>query len=80
MNSWHARMRRLWSGLADGLARRAGAVLAICILLSVVLAFGATRLKFATGQSSYLNKDSSIATDNRDYQALFGGEAMLTSF
>ncbi len=37
-------------------------------------------LKFATGQDSYLNKDSSIATDNRDYQALFGGEAMLTSF
>ena len=78
--NWHARTRSWWSGLANGLARRAGAVLAVCIVISVVLAFGATKLKFATGQDSYLNKDSSIATDNRDYQSLFGGEAMLTSF
>jgi uncharacterized protein len=80
LDEWHAFTRRCWTRLAHGLAHRAGAVLAVCILLSVVLAFGATKLTFATGQDSYLNKDSQIATDNRAYQDLFGGEAMLTSF
>ena len=80
LDEWHAFTRRCWTGLARGLSHRAGAVLGICIALSVVLAFGATKLTFATGQDSYLNKDSQIATDNRAYQDLFGGEAMLTSF
>jgi uncharacterized protein len=80
LDSWHAFMRRGWTRLANGLAHRAGAVLAVCIVLSVVLAFGASKLTFATGQDSYLNKDSAIAADNRGYQDLFGGEAMLTAF
>jgi hydrophobe/amphiphile efflux-3 (HAE3) family protein len=80
MNSWQALMRRTWVRIAHGLTHRAGAVLAVCIVLSVVLAFGATKLTFATGQDSYLNKDSQVAQDNREYQSLFGGEAMLTSF
>ena len=50
MNSWQALMRRTWVRIAHGLTHRAGAVLAACILLSVVLAFGATKLTFATGQ------------------------------
>ena len=80
LDEWHAFTRRCWTGLATGLSHRAGAVLGVCIALSVVLAFGATKLTFATGQDSYLNKDSQIATDNRAYQELFGGEAMLTAF
>ncbi len=80
LDEWHAFTRRCWTGLAKGLSHRSGAVLAVCIVLSVVLAFGATKLTFATGQDSYLNKDSQIANDNRSYQDLFGGEAMLTAF
>jgi len=79
-DSWQTTMRRAWTKLANGLVHRAGAVLAVCIVVSVVLAFGASKLTFATGQDSYLNKDSAIATDNRGYQDLFGGEAMLTAF
>ncbi len=80
MNGWQALMRRTWVRIAHGLTNKAGAVLAVCLVISVVLAFGATKLKFATGQDSYLNKSSQVAKDNREYQSLFGGEAMLTSF
>lgn len=80
MNTWQSLMRHTWIRIARGLTHRAGTVLAVCIAISVVLAFGATKLTFATGQDSYLNKDSQIATDNRAYQDLFGGEAMLTAF
>jgi hydrophobe/amphiphile efflux-3 (HAE3) family protein len=80
MNEWQALMRRTWVRIAHGLTHRAGAVLGVCLVISVVLAFGATKLTFATGQDSYLNKDSQIASDNRAYQNLFGGEAMLTAF
>jgi hydrophobe/amphiphile efflux-3 (HAE3) family protein len=74
------RIHRAWVATATALADKAGAVLAVCVVLSVVLGFGATKLTFATGQDSYLNKDSAIAQDNREYQDLFGGEAMLTAF
>jgi len=80
MSDQQAGTRGAWAGLARALADKAGVVLAVCVILSVVLGFGATRLDFATGQDSYLNSDSSIAKDNRAYQELFGGEAMLTSF
>jgi hydrophobe/amphiphile efflux-3 (HAE3) family protein len=73
-------MARAWSGFAGGISRRAGLVLGISLAVSVVLAFGATRLDFETGQDSYLNSDSQIAIDNEEYQSLFGGEAMLTAF
>ena len=56
MSSWQGLMRRTWVRIADGLTQRAGAVMAVALLVSVVLAFGATKLKFATGQDSYLNK------------------------
>ena len=72
--------RRLWSRIAGGLTGKAGVVLGACVLLSVVLGVGATQLSFATGQNSYLDSDSRIAVDNREYQELFGGEAMLTAF
>jgi hydrophobe/amphiphile efflux-3 (HAE3) family protein len=71
---------RAWSSFAGAISRRAGLVLAISLVVSAVLAFGAARLDFATGQDSYLNSDSQIAIDNEEYQSLFGGEAMLTAF
>ena len=57
-------MHQFWTSVATFLTRRAGAVLAVCVLISLVLGFGATKLDFATGQDSYLNNDSQIAIDN----------------
>lgn len=73
-------MRRLWTALAGALSRRAVLVLVVVALLTAVLAIGLPRLKFATGQDSYLNADSKVATDNVQYQDLFGGEGMITLF
>lgn len=70
--------RSPWVRVAGVLTRRSGVVLAVSLVISVVLGFGATRLTFATGQDSYLDQDSQVAVDNREYQALFGGEAMIT--
>jgi uncharacterized protein len=80
MDTWQATMERLWARVGRFLVDRAGLVLAATLVISVVLAFGATRLTFATGQDSYLNSDSQLAIDNRAYQDLFGGEAMITAF
>ena len=43
-----------------------------------MLGFGITKLEFATGQDSYLNKSDQVYKDNVAYQDLFGGQAMLT--
>lgn len=80
MNSWQRMMRHAWARIAEALVRRSGLVLVIALVISIVLAFGATKLTFATGQDSYLNSDSRIAIDNQQYQSLFGGEAMITAF
>jgi hydrophobe/amphiphile efflux-3 (HAE3) family protein len=80
MERWQTLMRHTWVRIAKALTRRAGLVLAVTIVLSIVLAVGATQLGFATGQDSYLDSDSQIAEDNRSYQELFGGEAILTAF
>ncbi|MBK6439924.1 MAG: hypothetical protein IPF88_15470 [Candidatus Microthrix sp.] len=50
------------------------------LAITVLLAFGLTRLEFATGQDSYLNQDSQIAIDNVRYQADFGGETAIVLF
>ena len=80
MDGWHRRMQRAWTGIAHFLTSHAGIVLAGALAVSIVLAVGASRLTFATGQDSYLNSDSEIAIDNEAYQDLFGGEAMLSAF
>ncbi|HEY2814512.1 MAG TPA: MMPL family transporter [Acidimicrobiales bacterium] len=71
-------MSRFWSKLAVGLGKRAGLVSVIGLAVTVVLGLGITRLDFATGQDSYLNKSDQVYKDNVAYQSLFGGEAMLT--
>ncbi len=48
------------------------------LLVTLILGFGITRLDFATGQDSYLNKSDQVYKDNVAYQSLFGGQAMLT--
>jgi len=70
-------MQRFWSRLAVELGKRAGLVALVGLLLTVGLGLGITRLEFATGQDSYLNKDEQIYKDSVEYQGLFGGQAML---
>src|SRR4051812_22948901 len=71
-------MQRFWSKLAVELGKRAGLVSVIGLLVTLILGFGITRLDFATGQDSYLNKSDQVFKDNVAYQDLFGGQAMLT--
>jgi hydrophobe/amphiphile efflux-3 (HAE3) family protein len=71
-------MQRFWSVLAVNLGKRAGLVSVIGLLVTLILGLGITRLEFATGQDSYLNKDDQVYKDNVAYQSLFGGQAMLT--
>ena len=74
----HEMMQRFWSVLAVTLGKRAGLVSVIGLLVTLVLGFGITKLDFATGQDSYLNKGDQVYKDNVAYQDLFGGQAMLT--
>src|SRR6266545_5408899 len=73
-------MQRMWSWLGLNLGKHAGVVSVVGLLVTLILGFGATRLDFATGQDSYLNKDEVVYKDNVKYQGLFGGEAMMTLY
>jgi hydrophobe/amphiphile efflux-3 (HAE3) family protein len=71
-------MQRFWSWLAVGLGKRAVPVVLGLIAITVFLALGISKLEFATGQDSYLNKSDQVYKDNVEYQDLFGGQAMLS--
>ncbi len=73
-------MRKFWSNLAVQLGKRAGLVSVIGLLVTGLLGFGITKLQFATGQDSYLNKGDQVAKDNVQYQDLFGGQIMIVLF
>jgi uncharacterized protein len=73
-------MAKFWSWMAVNLGRHAGMVALIGLVFTVVLGFGITKLEFATGQDSYLNKNDEVYKDNIEYQDLFGGQAMLSVF
>ncbi len=71
-------MQKFWSWLAVNLGRHAGIVSVVGLVITVVLGLGITKLEFATGQDSYLNKDEDVYKDSVAYQDLFGGQAMVT--
>ncbi len=71
-------MHKFWSWLAVNLGKHAAIVGVVGLVLTVGLGFGITKLEFATGQDSYLNKDEAVYKDSVAYQDLFGGQAMLT--
>jgi len=71
-------MQKFWAWLGLNLGKRAGVVSVVGLVITVVLGFGLTKLEFATGQDSYLNKDEQIYKDSVAYQDLFGGQAMVT--
>lgn len=47
------------------------------VVVTAILALGATNLEFATGQDSYLDPDDQIAIDNETFQDQFGGEQIV---
>ncbi|MEO7430183.1 MAG: MMPL family transporter, partial [Acidimicrobiales bacterium] len=71
-------MHKFWSWLAVNLGKHAAIVGVVGLVITVVLGFGITKLEFATGQDSYLNKGEQVYKDSVAYQDLFGGQAMLT--
>jgi len=73
-------MESIWSRVGQVIARRTVVVLVLVLVITAVLAGGLSRLDFATGQDSYIDKDSTEAQDNRRYQELFGGESMVVLF
>jgi hydrophobe/amphiphile efflux-3 (HAE3) family protein len=73
-------MRRVWSWMAINFGKHAGIVGVIGLAITLLLGLGITKLDFATGQDSYLNKDEQVYKDSVAYQSLFGGQAMVTLF
>ncbi|HET6951942.1 MAG TPA: MMPL family transporter [Acidimicrobiales bacterium] len=73
-------MRRTWAWMGLNFGKHAGIVGVAGLAVTLVLGLGITRLEFATGQDSYLNKDEQVYKDSVAYQGLFGGQAMLTLF
>src|SRR5215510_7496032 len=73
-------MRRVWAWMALNFGKHAGIVGVVGLAITLILGVGITKLEFATGQESYLNKDEQVYKDSVKYQSLFGGEAMLTLF
>ena len=70
----------LWMSFAVALGKHWKIVLAVVLAITVLLGIGLTQVEFATGQDSYLNSDSQIAIDNREFQNYFGGEAVILLF
>ena len=73
-------MEQFWRNAGRQLGKQWKAVLAVVIVVTGVLAIGATQIEFATGQDSYLNPDSQIAIDNVEFQDNFGGETVILLF
>ena len=73
-------MRRVWAWMAVNFGKHAGIVGVIGLAITLILGLGITKLDFATGQDSYLNKDEQVYKDSVAYQDLFGGQAMVTLF
>ncbi|HEX6567534.1 MAG TPA: MMPL family transporter [Acidimicrobiales bacterium] len=73
-------MRRVWAWMALNSGKHAGIVGVAGLAITLVLGLGITKLDFATGQDSYLNKDEQVYKDSVAYQDLFGGQAMVSLF
>ena len=73
-------MRNAWSWLGLNLGRRAGVVSVAGLVITVALGLGITQLKFVTSNGSYLNSTDKAQVENQAYEALFGGDPMVTMF
>jgi uncharacterized protein len=73
-------MRRTWEWLGLNLGKRAGTV-AICgLLVTILLGFGITKLRFTTSNSDYLNTNDPAWINNVNYEKVFGGDPMAVLF
>ena len=70
-------MQKFWGNLAVQLGKHAGIVSLVGLLITLSLGYGITKLQFATGQDSYLNKSDQVYKDDAHYEDLFGGQAMV---
>lgn len=73
-------MESFWRSFAVTLGKHWTTVAVIVGAITLLLGIGATKVEFATGQDSYLNSDSQIAIDNREFQGKFGGETVVLLF
>lgn len=73
-------MERFWRSIAVVLGKYWWAVGLGVVAITGILAIGASRIEFATGQDSYLNTDSQASIDNVEFQKRFGGEAVILLF
>ena len=73
-------MESFWRSVGTTLGLRWKLVLVALVLITAVLGIGLTRVRFATGEASYLNPSSQVAIDNVEYQSNFGGEAVIVLF
>ena len=70
-------MGEFWRRVGVAMSRHAAATMVAVVGVTAILALGLGKLDFATGQDSYLDPASTVAENNRQYQALFGGENMV---
>ena len=73
-------MESFWRKAAIALGKHWTRVAVVVAVITIVLGIGATKIQFATGQDSYLNPDSQVAIDNREFQGKFGGETVILLF
>ncbi|MGA9277978.1 MMPL family transporter, partial [Ilumatobacter sp.] len=73
-------MENFWRNTGVRLGKHWKVVAVVTTVITAVLALGATKIEFATGQDSYLNPDSQIAIDNVEFQDDFGGETIILLF
>jgi uncharacterized protein len=73
-------MEQFWRNAGIQLGKRWKVVVVVMGVISGVLALGAAKIEFATGQDSYLNPDSQTALDNVAFQDDFGGETIILLF
>jgi uncharacterized protein len=73
-------MESIWRAAGYQLGRHWKLVALGVVAITAVLLVGLAQLNFATGQDSYLNKDSQAAIDNVEFQDQFGGETVVLLF
>ncbi|MCZ7529704.1 MAG: MMPL family transporter [Acidimicrobiia bacterium] len=73
-------MRQFWNGLAGVVTKHYKAVLTLAAVVTVIMAFGITKLEFETSQDALIGADNPVAQDNERFQENFGGEPMLVLF
>jgi uncharacterized protein len=73
-------VRRTWEWLGLNLGKRAGTVAMVGLLVTLLLGFGITKLRFTTSNSDYLNNNDPAWINNVNYEKVFGGDPMAVLF